>query len=65
MSVGRVVALTGGTGFIGPYLVRSLTAAGWRVKVLVRPGRQHALAAGVEVIGGVLEDEEALARLLD
>ncbi len=65
MSVGRVVALTGGTGFIGPYLVRSLTAAGWRVKVLVRPGRQHALAAGVEVIGGDLEDEEALARLLD
>ncbi len=65
MSVGRVVALTGGTGFIGPYLVRSLAAAGWWVRVLVRPGRQHALAAGIEVIGGDLDDEESLARLLD
>lgn len=65
MSAGRVVALTGGTGFIGPYLVRALTTEGWRVRLLVRPGRQHTFADGIEVIPGDLGDGDALAHLLD
>lgn len=64
MSAG-CVAITGGTGFIGSYLVQSLTAAGWHVRLLVRPGPRPALAAAVEVVNGDLNDPCALSRLLD
>lgn len=64
MSLGRV-ALTGGTGFVGPYVVRALVDAGWRVRVLVRPGRRRQIADDVEVVVGDLGDVGALERLLD
>ncbi len=56
--------VTGSTGFIGSHLVRLLRAHGWRVRGLVRPGRDPARlqAVGAEVILGTLEDLAALTR---
>lgn len=60
-----VVAVTGGTGFLGRHLVRSLAAGGWTVRVLARRDIIDPDWAGLEpqlVIGG-LSDSDALKRL--
>lgn len=64
MSLGRV-AVTGGTGFIGPYIVRALREAGWQVRLLVRPGRHRVFEPEIETVEGDLADVTALTRLLD
>lgn len=65
MTAGRGrVAVTGGTGFLGPYLIAALTAAGWRVRLLSR--RVASQGNGeVEVVQGGLDDAVALDRLMD
>jgi|AGTN01.1.fsa_nt_gi Nucleoside-diphosphate-sugar epimerases len=63
MSAGRgCVSLTGGTGFLGQYIVKALAGAGWRVRLLVR--RPRPAMPDVEQIAGTLSDREALGRLL-
>lgn len=57
------VALTGGTGFLGPHMVEALIAAGWRVRLLNR--RPGANPAGTEAVIGSLSDDDSLDRLLD
>lgn len=37
------IAITGGTGFIGRYMIRGLSAAGHTLRVLARPGREGAV----------------------
>lgn len=61
---GRVVAVTGATGFLGRHLVDDLLAQGARVVGLVRnPDRVPSLAArGVELRRADLGDRAALAR---
>jgi nucleoside-diphosphate-sugar epimerase len=61
------VALTGATGFVGAAAARSLAAAGWRVRVLVRRLPQAALMPDhcLEVVLGDLDDQASLQRLLD
>jgi nucleoside-diphosphate-sugar epimerase len=56
--------VTGSTGFIGSHLTALLRAHGWRVRGLVRPGRDPARlhAAGAEAVFGTLEDLPALTR---
>ncbi len=58
------VCVTGGTGFLGGFLVRDLVAKGEAVRVLARPSpRADALqAAGVEIVRGDLGDAQSISR---
>ena len=58
------VCVTGGTGFLGGFLVRDLLAKGATVRVLARPSpRADALAStGVEIIHGDLADADSISR---
>ncbi len=58
------VTVTGGTGFLGSYLVRDLLAAGTTVRVLARrsPRADRLAAAGVEIVPGDLRDATTIGR---
>lgn len=58
------VAVTGGTGFLGSYLVRDLLAKHVDVRVLARPSvrADRLAAAGVEIVPGDLRDADSIAR---
>lgn len=62
-----LIAVTGGTGFVGRYVVRTLLRRGHRVRALVRnPQFVPSLTAqGIEVVLGDLADAPALSRVLD
>ncbi|WP_447971226.1 NAD-dependent epimerase/dehydratase family protein [Nitrospira sp. M1] len=63
----RIVALTGGTGFIGRVVWRYLEKAGWTVRSLLRPSyaNQHREALhNTEYVEGALEDAECLHTLV-
>jgi nucleoside-diphosphate-sugar epimerase len=61
---GRLAAVTGATGFVGRHLVHALTAAGWNVRVLVRPSGPGTWDnADTEVVSGDLDDPATLERL--
>ena len=61
-----VAAVTGGTGFLGGYIIAALAEAGWRVRLLTRRDPAHPLLAGipVELVAGDLGDPAALSRLV-
>ncbi|WP_374383598.1 NAD-dependent epimerase/dehydratase family protein [Dongia sp.] len=61
-----LVALTGATGFVGSAIARQLSAAGWRVRALVRRMPSSALLAGhsLEIVLGDLDNRESLGHLL-
>jgi nucleoside-diphosphate-sugar epimerase len=59
------VAVTGGTGFIGREIIRRLVECGWPVRALTRRNDPGLEQAGVATIWGALEDEAALARLVE
>ena len=58
------VCVTGGTGFVGGFLVRTLLANGSAVRVLARPSpKAEALrSTGVEIVHGDLADADPIAR---
>lgn len=57
----RTVLITGASGFLGGHVSRRLMASGWKVRGLVRPGREP--APGVEpVTAADLGDAAAAAR---
>lgn len=58
-----IIAVTGGTGFVGGHLIRRATAAGHRVRALAR--RPQPALDGVEWVNGALDDAPALERLVD
>jgi nucleoside-diphosphate-sugar epimerase len=66
MSKGDLVALTGGTGFVGSHAVDALLAAGFRVRALVRrpesPGWLK--GTGVEIVQGDVRKPESLDPLV-
>lgn len=61
------VAIIGGTGFVGGYLVDALTAAGHDAAVLVRPGSEAKLRGGSKVtsVPGELGSARVLHDLVD
>ncbi len=64
----RIVALTGGTGFIGKAIWRALEGAGWTVRPLIRPSfleRNQKVFNGKPYVLGSLEDEASLYALVD
>ena len=59
-----VVAITGGTGFVGGHVVSALVDAGFQVRMLARdPSKVSLESEAVEVVAGALNDKEALERL--
>ena len=60
------VALIGGTGFVGGYLVDALLMAGHKVSLLVRPGSAAKIATAdrCRTVGGDISDPTAIARTL-
>jgi 2-alkyl-3-oxoalkanoate reductase len=65
--VGRLVAVTGATGFVGPHLVSALARRGWKLRLLIRRWSPLPSLPGVdaEIVLGDLADEGALRRLVD
>lgn len=65
-STNSELALTGATGFIGTTLLSHLTAAGWRVRALYRPGKGRVPPElpGVKWVAGDLEDDNILNALV-
>ena len=61
------VAIIGGTGFVGGYLVEALVKAGHDVACLVRPGSEDKLRGGASVtpVPGELGSTQALKRLIE
>jgi len=65
--MGKLVAVTGATGFVGPHLVAALARRGWRLRLLVRRWSPLPSLAGVDadLVLGDLSSESALRQLVD
>ena len=59
------VALIGGTGFVGSYLVDALAAAGHEVRLLVRPGSEHKIRKKLQTVAGDVSTPGALEATLE
>lgn len=61
------IAIIGGTGFVGSYLVDALHAAGHRTSLLVRAGSEARVrrADGQRITHGDLEDTAAICAMLE
>jgi nucleoside-diphosphate-sugar epimerase len=60
-----LVAVTGGTGFIGRRLVRQLVEDGWRVRALARRPDAGLVDTGAELVRGTLGDDASLRALVE
>jgi nucleoside-diphosphate-sugar epimerase len=59
-----LVAVTGGTGFIGRRIVATLGTAGWRVRALARRRDPVLEGSGAEIVRGNLDDPDSLDALV-
>ena len=59
------VALIGGTGFVGSYLVDALADAGHEIRLLVRPGSEHKVRKGAQTVAGDVSSTAALQDTLE
>ncbi len=61
------VAILGGTGFVGSYIVDALVAAGHVPRVLVRPGSEAKLRfpEKCEIVHGDVQDDKAVSAVMD
>lgn len=60
-----LAVVTGGTGFVGRYILADLIRAGWNIRMLVRSEPLHPLVPNLnaEIVLGDLSDQSALERL--
>lgn len=65
--MGRLVAVTGATGFVGTHLVAALARRGWRLRLLVRRWSPLPSLAGVDadLVLGDVASEPALRQLVE
>lgn len=64
-AAGPLVALTGGTGFVGRHIIERAARNGFRLRVLARdPSRLPSLPPKTEVTSGDLADPRALGELV-
>ena len=61
------IALFGGTGYVGSYLVDALIRAGMRPVLLVRRGSEARVryAGACDIISGDIDDDAAIARVVE
>lgn len=61
------VAIIGGTGFVGGYLIESLLDAGHTVSTMVRPGSEGKVrrASELQIIEGNLSSRDAIQETCD
>ncbi|MEE9433879.1 MAG: NAD-dependent epimerase/dehydratase family protein [Sphingorhabdus sp.] len=59
----RIVAMTGGTGFVGEATMERLLEAGWTIRALTR--RTQEARGGVTWVSGALDNTASLAELCD
>jgi NADH dehydrogenase len=61
------VAIFGGTGFVGSFLVDALIAAGHEPSLLVRPGSEHKVrqAERCRLVAGTLSSTTAIDSTLE
>ena len=59
------VAIIGGTGFVGGYLVDALNAAGHEVRLLVRPGSENKMRTPAQKVAGDVSSPEAMSAVLE
>ncbi|WP_428390899.1 NAD-dependent epimerase/dehydratase family protein [Lichenicoccus sp.] len=66
MRAAPLVALTGGTGFLGRHLATALAARGFRLRILTRREASHPLWRDLtaDLVTGDLDDAPALGRLV-
>jgi dihydroflavonol-4-reductase len=66
MSEGRLVLVTGATGFVGSALVRALLAAGYPVRALLRAASPRGNVAGLDIesVEGDICDPTSVARAM-
>src|SRR6266403_4792431 len=60
-----VIALTGGTGFIGQYVLRELTSRGYRLRVLLRRPTTLPMECASAVVGDLARPQNMSAALAD
>ena len=61
------VAIIGGTGFIGSYILGAIQAAGHELRVLVRPGSEGKIRVGpgIEIVRGDIDGADAIRETLE
>ena len=66
MTGGRLVAVSGATGFLGAHVIVALSAAGCRIRILTHRQPPHPLwrDVPVEMVSGTVIDAAACARLV-
>ena len=58
-----ILAISGGTGFVGQHLLRMAAEQGHKVRALTRAPREN--AKGITWIEGSLDDRDSLTRLAE
>ena len=61
------VALFGGTGFVGSYIIDQLIDSGHKPRLLVREGSDHKIQSSesCEIIYGDISNEKAIREVVD